>query len=110
MMLLLSDVDKLKFWEIFTFQKNGSTDGLLNVYTGEYDMTKYATINTYNYKNKLHYWKTDSCNKVQGSDGSSFPPDVTRDTTLYMFNENLCRSVPLTYWHNIEDFGIEGMR
>ncbi|XP_050688443.1 lysosome membrane protein 2-like [Eriocheir sinensis] len=94
----------------FFIKKNGSTDGLLNVYTGEYDMTKYATINTYNYKNKLHYWKTDSCNKVQGSDGSSFPPEVVRDTTLYMFNENLCRSVPLTYWHNIEDFGIEGMR
>uniref|UniRef100_A0A0P4WMB1 Scavenger receptor class B member 1 n=1 Tax=Scylla olivacea TaxID=85551 RepID=A0A0P4WMB1_SCYOL len=94
----------------FFIEKNGSTDGLLNVYTGRDDMTKYMTISTFDYKWELHYWKTDECNKVQGTDGSSFPPGVKKDSVLYMFNENLCRSIPLTYWHDVMDFGLEGMR
>ena len=95
---------------MFVFQKNGSTDGLLNVFTGRDDMTKYMTINTFNYKWELHYWKTDECNKVKGTDGSSFPPGVRKDSVLYMFNENLCRAIPLTYWQDVMDFGLEGMR
>ncbi|KAG0724300.1 Scavenger receptor class B member 1 [Chionoecetes opilio] len=55
--------DKRLPYEQFGFfiKKNGSTDGLLNVYTGVDDMTQYSTINTFNYKWKLHYWKTDAC-------------------------------------------------
>lgn len=94
----------------FFINKNGSTDGLFNVYTGADDMTKYTTIDTFNHMKELKYWKTDECNKIKGTDGSSFPPGVTDDTVLYMFNDNLCRSVPLTYWHDVEKFGLFAKR
>lgn len=73
-------------------------------------MTRYTTIDTFNHQKSLPFWKTKECNMINGTDGSSFPPEVTKDTTLYMFNENLCRSVPLTFWHDIENFGVKGMR
>nr|XP_045623544.1 lysosome membrane protein 2-like isoform X2 [Procambarus clarkii] len=94
----------------FFIEKNGSTDGLFNVFTGVNDMTKYTTIDTFNYKRELSYWKTDECNDIKGTDGSSFPPGVKRDTTLYMFNENLCRSIPLTVLKEVEEDGIKGLR
>ncbi|KAK8737266.1 hypothetical protein OTU49_004416, partial [Cherax quadricarinatus] len=94
----------------FFIQKNGSTDGLLNVFTGVNDMAKYTTIDTFNKERDLKYWKTDECNKIKGTDGSSFPPGIRRDTVLYMFNENLCRSIPLTFWKEVEEDGIKGFR
>ncbi|XP_042228429.1 lysosome membrane protein 2-like [Homarus americanus] len=94
----------------FFIEKNGSNDGLFNVFTGVHDMTKYTTIDTFNREQELSFWKTDECNQIKGTDGSSFPPGVTEDTVLYMFNENLCRSIPLTFWHDIEEDGILGMR
>lgn len=95
----------------FFVERNGSTDGLLNVFTGEDgDMSRYTTIDTFNQQHELNYWLSDSCNTIRGTDGSSFPPGITKYSTLYMFNNNLCRSIPLTYWHDVDDFGIEGMR
>ncbi|KAK7007733.1 putative cd36, partial [Halocaridina rubra] len=90
----------------FFVNKNGSTDGIFNVYTGADDMSKYTTIVSFNHMEKLKYWNTDECNEIKGTDGSSFPPPVADSTVLYMFNDNLCRSVPLTFWKDIEMFGI----
>lgn len=94
----------------FFINRNGSTDGLFNVFTGEGDITRYTTINTFNHKKYLDFWKTEECNMINGTDGSSFPPGVTEDSLLYMFNENLCRSIPLTFWHSKETFGMKALR
>ncbi|XP_064114979.1 lysosome membrane protein 2-like isoform X1 [Macrobrachium nipponense] len=94
----------------FFINKNGSTDGLFNVFTGEETMKKYGIIDSFNYMKKLDYWKTKECNMLNGTDGSIFPPGVTDDTVLYMFNDNLCRSVPLTFAGDIEQYGIISKR
>lgn len=94
----------------FFINRNGSTDGLFNVYTGAADMRRYTTIDTFNHMKELKYWNTDECNLIKGTDGSSFPPGVTDSTVLYMFNDNLCRSVPLTQWHDVETYGIKAKR
>ncbi|KAK3857753.1 hypothetical protein Pcinc_036012 [Petrolisthes cinctipes] len=95
----------------FFVERNGSTDGLLNVFTGEDgDMSRYTLIDTFNHQHKLNYWLDDSCNALVGTDGSSFPPGISEKDRLYMFNDNLCRSLPLTYKHDVDDFGVNGMR
>lgn len=81
------------------------------MFTGEDgDMSRYTTIDTFNHQHKLKYWLADSCNALLGTDGSSFPPGITEDSTLHLFNDNLCRSIPLTYWHDVDDFGVNGKR
>lgn len=94
----------------FFIDKNGSTDGYFNVWTGEHDMGRYTEINNVNHQSSLSFWKTDECNKIKGSDGTSYPPGVTKDSTLYMYNVNFCRSMPITYWHDIEKYGIKAYR
>jgi len=41
--------------------------------------------------------KTWPYEKVYGSDGSAFPPNVNRSSVLTLFNPELCRSLPLVY-------------
>ncbi|CAL4144053.1 unnamed protein product, partial [Meganyctiphanes norvegica] len=94
----------------FFYNKNGSTDGLFNVWTGADDMTQYTEIENFNHEKSLSFWKTDECNDIKGSDGTSFPPDIKKESVLYMFNENFCRSIPLTFWHDIEKYGIKALR
>jgi scavenger receptor class B protein 1 len=46
----------------------------------------------------------------RGTDGSVFPPGVTRNDTLHIFNKQLCQSLPLVYQEDIEANGIPGYR
>ncbi|XP_076065666.1 lysosome membrane protein 2-like [Oratosquilla oratoria] len=94
----------------FFYDKNGSTDGVFNVFTGKTDMSKYTKIDLFNQEHYLQFWKTKECNKIEGTDGTSYPPGITRDSTVHMFNKNLCRSLPLVYWHDVEKFGVRGYR
>ena len=92
------------------FQKNKSADGVFNVFTGRDDIKKYTQIDLFNHQKLLKYWKTDECNRIHGTDGSSYPPNIGKKSKLHMFNKNLCRSLPLIYWHDIEQYGIKGYR
>lgn len=91
----------------FFTAKNGSYDGLLNIFTGKNGMDNYAVIDTFNHENKLSFWKSDSCNIIKGSDGSAFPPYITRNSTLHIFNENFCRSIPLNYVKDIMQYELK---
>ncbi|XP_065581851.1 lysosome membrane protein 2-like isoform X2 [Artemia franciscana] len=84
--------------------------GLYTVYTGRNDITKYATVHTWNNQSRLNFWKTDSCNMINGTDGTAFPPDVSKNTTLEMFNPELCRPIPLTYRGKVERNGVEAYK
>ena len=55
---------------------------------------------------ELNFWKNDTgsmCNALRGTDGSTFHPDIKRDETLYIFNRDLCRSLPLVYQKDVID-------
>lgn len=43
----------------------------------------------------LPHWKTEKCNRIAGSDGSIFPPHIDHNTTLHVFDKDLCRLLPL---------------
>lgn len=46
---------------------------------------------------KVPHWAGEYCNTINGTDGSSFHPQVKRSETLYIFNTDLCRSLFLDY-------------
>ena len=51
------------------------------------------------------------CNAIQGTDGSTFHPDIKKDETIHIFNRDLCRSLPLVYQKDVIDGnGIPGYR
>ena len=42
---------------------------------------------------------------VQGSDGATFNPYIQQKETLWFFNDQLCRSMPLVFQKNVQSAG-----
>lgn len=76
-------------------QKNGTSKDIITMFTGAGDITKFGLVDKVNGKSHLPHWKTEECNSLSGSDGSIFPPHITHNTTLYVFDKDLCRRLPL---------------
>uniref|UniRef100_A0A8D2ADE3 Scavenger receptor class B member 2 n=1 Tax=Sus scrofa TaxID=9823 RepID=A0A8D2ADE3_PIG len=45
----------------------------------------------------LDWWTADTCNMINGTDGDSFHPLITKDEVLYVFPSDFCRSVYITF-------------
>ena len=92
-------------------QKNGTAKEVTTVFTGASDITKYGLINRFNGQGALPHWKTEECNRINGSDGSIFPPHITRNDTLYVYDKDMCRLLPLRYLRDIvTDANVHGYR
>lgn len=65
------------------------------VYTGETDVTKSGTIDTYRGSTHLPQWE-GRCGYVQGSsDGTKFPSHIKENDTLSFFRKSMCRAKTL---------------
>lgn len=76
-------------------QKNGTSPDIVTVFSGGHDIRQFGLIDRFNGQTHLLHWKTDNCNRLNGSDGSIFPPHITPNTTLYVYDKDLCRLLPL---------------
>ena len=64
--------------------------------TGTDDVKNVGQVLKWNNKTKLDFWKKgSSCNAIKGTDGSVFHPDLQTTEKLYLFNRDLCQSLPL---------------
>ncbi|XP_059484365.1 scavenger receptor class B member 1 isoform X1 [Neocloeon triangulifer] len=95
---VVSKDQKLPYEEFGLFYgKNGTSNDILTVFTGKGDITRYGLIDRFNGKTHLPHYKTESCNRLNGSDGSLFPPNITPNTTLYVWDKDMCRLLPLHF-------------
>ncbi|KAL0858700.1 hypothetical protein ABMA27_011182 [Loxostege sticticalis] len=103
---------KLPYEEFGLFYgKNGTSPDVVTMFTGAADMAKYGIFERYNMRDKLPHWSTEQCNSIAGSDGSIFPPHITRNDTLAVYDKDLCRLLPLKYLRDVESAaGVEGYR
>ncbi|XP_074026812.1 epithelial membrane protein isoform X2 [Leptinotarsa decemlineata] len=79
------------------YKKNGTSEDTLTIFTGSEDISKYGLIDKFNGKDNLTHYSSDECNSVMGSDGSIFPPHMTVNTTIHLFDKDLCRRLPLVF-------------
>ncbi|XP_050442998.1 scavenger receptor class B member 1-like [Adelges cooleyi] len=87
---------------IVTGRRGLSTDRI-TVHSGVGNLDELGIITRYNGQNSLNVWKTDECNRLDGSDGSQFPPTtLNRNSKLYVFHKDLCRRFPLVYKEEVE--------
>ena len=110
---ILSPIRTNGWWQeerYFLFpQKNGSTaDGTFTISTGVDSVANYAAIDNWNGMSKLPFWQSDKCNKIVGTDGTAYPPDLTPNTTFHLFNPEICRSLPLVYHKDVVHDGVAG--
>lgn len=67
------------------------------MFTGAADITKYGLVDSFNGIDHLPHYTAEACSRIDGSDGSIFPPHITKNTTLHVFDKDLCRLLPLRY-------------
>ncbi|KAK0166886.1 hypothetical protein PV327_004357 [Microctonus hyperodae] len=79
------------------YGKNSTHPDRYTIFTGESDITKYGMMNRWNGKDAFHHWTTDDCDTLMGGDGSIFPPHITKQTVLKVFDKDLCRTLPLIF-------------
>uniref|UniRef100_A0A336MNJ0 Scavenger receptor class B member 1 n=2 Tax=Culicoides sonorensis TaxID=179676 RepID=A0A336MNJ0_CULSO len=93
------------------YGKNATHAERVTVWTGVTDITKFGIIERYNGKTHLSHWTSEKCNRLNGSDGSIFPPHITKEDTLFVFEKDLCRLLPLKFEKEVSTKGnITGYR
>ncbi|CAL1281117.1 unnamed protein product [Larinioides sclopetarius] len=94
----------------FLYGKNNSGDGVFEVFTGEDDIGKYSQIVKWNNMSRIPFWNNQYCNMMNGTDGSQFPPPVSKRDILYVYTPELCRSVSLEFLNDVRVQGIPALR
>ncbi|XP_018328053.1 scavenger receptor class B member 1-like [Agrilus planipennis] len=85
--------------------RNGTSNDIITVNTGENGMSKLNYVNSYNGQGSLPHWHGKRCNKIEGSDGSFFPPySVRNKRPLYIYKKEMCRRLPLIYDKEVNVF------
>ncbi|XP_068241580.1 lysosome membrane protein 2-like isoform X2 [Palaemon carinicauda] len=89
---------------------NDSVQEPYTMHTGKGDAAKMNQIVSWNGHKSLDFWSGDFCNEIRGTDANGFAPGVTKDETLYIFNGQLCRALPLVYNETVTQSGISAYR
>lgn len=78
--------------------RNGTLTEHTSIHTGYSGMDKFGYLDRLNGLNHLPAWKEEPCTNITASEGSFFPPrDITKSDTVYIYDKDLCRILPLTY-------------
>lgn len=98
---------KLPYDEFGLFYgKNGTSNDRVTMFTGVDDVTKYGIIDKYNGKSHLSGWLEERCNRINGSDGSIFPPHIEKHDTIHVYDKDLCRMMPLVFEKEVSNLKI----
>lgn len=89
---------------------NETDDGRYVILTGEQDYHDFARITEWKDNATLHWWTSDICNMINGTDGASFHPLITKKEKLYMFSSDLCRSVYAIFERTVIMKGVTAFR
>lgn len=91
-------------------KSNASNDGQYMFFTGQQNYKDFARVDTWNGKSSLDWWSSDECNMINGTNGASFHPIISKNEVLYMFSSDLCRSLYAVYTDDVTVKGIPGYR
>ncbi|XP_070706967.1 lysosome membrane protein 2c isoform X2 [Pempheris klunzingeri] len=92
------------------YKSNASNDGDYVFFTGQQNYRDFARVDTWNGESSLNWWTSEECNMINGTNGASFHPVITKTDTLYMFSSDLCRSLYALYEEDVAVKGISGYR
>lgn len=71
-------------------------------------MDKFGYLNRLNGMDHLPFWQDAPCTNINASEGSFFPPRVyTNSDTVYVYDKDLCRVIPLQYQRSMAKDGID---
>lgn len=92
------------------YKSNASNDGEYVFFTGQQNYKDFTRVDTWNGESSLSWWTSDECNMINGTNGASFHPVITKNEKLDMFSSDLCRSLYAVYDEDVTVKGIPGYR
>ncbi|XP_038072323.1 scavenger receptor class B member 1-like isoform X2 [Patiria miniata] len=90
----------------FLLGRNNTDLGVYTSFTGVEDKLLVNHIDKFNGRSNLTYWKSESANMINGTDGMMYHMGIEEDEVLYLFHPDLCRSMPYTF---VQDDVLEGV-
>ena len=91
--------------------RNGSDEGEWTVQTGIHDYSLTSKIHSWNNKTAFGCWnKEGSCNQMEGTEGSIFPPPISKSSVLKIFTPDLNRSVSAIFKQEIVSHDLQKYR
>jgi len=112
-------INKIKAFKPMPFEnfgmlvtRNGTSQESFTIHSGVGDLKKLNVIDNFNGKPKLDFWSTEECNRIDGTDGSQFPPYLLdKKSQLQVFIKAFCRRFPLAYDSEVNIFdGVPAWR
>ncbi|KAK7866499.1 hypothetical protein R5R35_014362 [Gryllus longicercus] len=93
-------------------QKNGTEPDAITIHSGEGNLSLLGQISHFGGRDHVDYYTTEECNRVDGSDGSKFPPpEVHPGGTLVIYHRDVCRRVLLVAHEYVSVFnGVPAIR
>jgi hypothetical protein len=84
----------------------------MTINTGTKDLKSLGNTIGVNGMNSRNIWHDKDCDKIEGSDGSMFPPQLVwnRNYTLKVYAKEMCRPIPLQYYSESQVKGIPTLR
>lgn len=78
----------------------------MTIYTGEGDIRNISVFDRFNGNPKLDFWSSDECNRIDGTDGSQFPPHLMdQKQILQIYIKSLCRKFPMEFDSEVNILG-----
>ncbi|XP_066991111.1 scavenger receptor class B member 1 [Anabrus simplex] len=78
--------------------RNGTSSKRVTINSGQFDITQLGVISSYNGRERIDFWNSDECNRIDGTEGVMFPPHlVNTNSTLHIYNQEMCRRFPLVF-------------
>lgn len=97
----------------FFYGQNDTVRGPFTVKTGVKGSVPVGTIVEYKNQTNLDIWKggcNSTCNQINGTDGSIFPPLIEKNQVISIFITDLCRTMSFSYSGEVNVHGIHGYR
>lgn len=87
-------------------QKNGTSPDVVTIHSGEGNMRSLGQISHYAGVDHVDFYTTEECNRVDGSDGTKFPPPLVKPgARLIIYQRDICRRVLLDAHETVTVFG-----
>ncbi|XP_075716853.1 lysosome membrane protein 2 [Rhinoderma darwinii] len=92
------------------YKMNTTSDGTYIFLSGSKGYMDFTKIVEWRGKSNLMWWTSDTCNMINGTDGTSFHPLIDKDDIIYIFSSDLCRSLFAVYEASYNVKGIPVFR
>ncbi|CAL1534465.1 unnamed protein product [Lymnaea stagnalis] len=96
--------------EILHIDTDNRTYGVMNVYTGENNFSRFNEFYSWDYNTILDVWTSDEARELSGTDGYLFNPFVEETSKLTIFDPELFRTFDLEFKERVTFKGAAVLR